>query len=63
MEPQEDSDDNSHTNEKNKTHSDSQVQPQNTDDPKGKSDDMRQQQKNVHPFFAQAPLDGAHLDW
>lgn len=63
MEPQEDSDDNSHTNEKNKTHSDSQVQPQNTDDQKGKSDGKKQQQKNIHHFFAQAPQDGAHLDW
>ena len=63
MEPQEDSDDNSHTNEKNKTHSDSQVQPQNNDDQKGKSDGKKQEQKNVHHFFAQAPQDGAHLDW
>ena len=69
-----DPDDNSHTNEKNGTRSKSQVQPGNTDgnsqeqpgntdDPKGKSDDKKQQQRNVHPFFAQAPQDGAHLDW
>lgn len=63
MEPQSDPDDNSHTNGKNKTRSDSQVQPQNNDDKKGKSDGKKQQQKNVHHFFAQAPQDGAHLDW
>ncbi len=27
------------------------MEPQNTDDQKGKSDDKKQQQKNVHPFF------------
>ena len=58
-----DPDDKSHTNEKNETRSDSQVQPQNTDDQKGKSDGKKQEQKNVHHFFAQAPQDGAHLDW
>lgn len=27
------------------------MEPQNTDDQKGKSDDKKQQQKNIHPFF------------
>lgn len=46
-----DPDDKSHTNEKNGTRSDSQVQPQNNDDQKGKESDKKKQQKNVHPFF------------
>lgn len=63
MEPQEDPDDNSRASQKNGTRSNSQVQPQNPDDKKGKTDDKKKQQKNIHSFFVQAPQDGAHLDW